>query len=172
MTNYINITLAEKLYQRTDKNVTCVELKLNHNLEYDSFKKLLDNLKTANKGSQIKLYFTKSIYDKDANGNPVRDEKNPFENKKHSGFLCDSGENFDKPGIERMIKAFDDTLTKAIKSGVYKVKVTVPKVTKAELELTVSEQAELLATLKEKQNEDKRRIAYLENILKKNGINF
>jgi len=170
---YTSITVSDKLYVRTDKNVTCVEFKLNNRLTSESFTKLLSNLKTAYKGSQVKVYYTKAIFERDEQGNFIPDPKRMGFNKSHDGFLVETGTNFDKPLVMATVEALDKTITKAIEDGVYTVEL--PKVktaTKAEMELTISEQAELLATLKEKDNAKDRRIAYLENILKKNGIKF
>ena len=139
MTNYKNIIVEKNLYIRSDKPVQCVEFKLAVQLEHDSFIKLLNNLKTANKGSQVKLYYTKSIFEYDKDGNFVPDEKRRGYNKSHTGFLCDSGENFDKPAIIEALTAFDKVFGEALKTGIYKAK---------EKKITLKEATEELARLK------------------------
>ena len=152
MTNYTNITVKENLYHRTDKEVTCIEFKLNNSLEKESFTKLLTNLKTAFKGSPVKVYYSKVIFEFDEN------EKRKGFNKSHGGFLIETGTNFDKPACEKALAALDKTLTKAYKDGIYKIKVTKSKVTKADLEKSISEMAEMIARLKNAC--DKNGIAY------------
>lgn len=158
MTNYNNITVAEKLYHRTDKEVTCIEFKLKDSLEKESFTKLLSNLKTAFKGSQVKVYYSKVIFEFDKDGNFVPDEKRKGFNKSHGGFLIETGSNFDKPACEKALVAIDKTIGKAIKDGVYKVKVVKSKTTKADMEKSMQEMAELIARLKNAC--DKNGIAY------------
>ena len=141
MTNntYKNITVVETPYLRSDKPVLAIEFKLNVRLEHDSFLKLVGNLKAANKGSQVKLYYTKSIFEYDKDGNFIPDEKRRGYNKSHTGFLCDSGENFDKPAIIEALEAFDKVFGEAVKTGIYKAK---------ERKLTLKEAAEEIARLK------------------------
>ena len=105
MTNYTNITVKENLYHRTDKEVTCIEFKLNNSLEKESFTKLLSNLKTAFKGSPVKVYYSKVIFEFDESGNFVPDEKRKGFNKSHGGFLIETGTNFDKPACEKALAA-------------------------------------------------------------------
>ena len=138
-TNYKNITVKENTYIRSDKPILCVEFNLNVKLEHDSFIKLLNNLKAANKGSAVRLYYTKSIFDYDENGNFIPDEKRRGYNKSHTGFLADSGENFDKPAIIEALEAFDKVFGEAVKTGIYKAK---------EKKMTLKEAAEELARLK------------------------
>jgi len=171
--NYSKINVSDSLYHRTNNNVTCFEFNLKDHFEKDSFNKLLTNLKSAFKGSNVKVYFSKAIFEFDENGNFIPDPKRMGFNKCHSGFLVETGTNFDKPKCESVLKAIDDMLVKAIQEGVYKI--TLPKVktaTKSEMELTIAEQAELLATLQEKTEEKNRRIAYLENLCKEHGIAY
>ena len=137
--NFKNITISEKSYLRTDKPVLCIEFRLNEQLEKESFIKLLNNLKASNKGSLVRMYYSKSIFEYDDNGNFIPDEKRRGYNKSHSGFLADSGENYDKPAILATLEAFDKVLGEAIKLGTYKVK---------ERKITLKEATEELARLK------------------------
>lgn len=145
MTNYSRIEVAEKNYQRTDKNITCKEFKLKDNLEKESFMKFLSNIKSAFKGSQIKVYYSKAIFEKDDKGNFIPNPKRPGFNKSHGGFLVETGEKFDEKAILEAIKAIDKTLDSAIKADIYKVKVVTKKVTKQE---QIDRQAEEIARLK------------------------